>query len=157
MTKLYSLSTVSLHKGTKRSLLHVQTLSERTQWGYASGFTLLELIISLALGLVIAAAATMLFLTGQKSYVLQTGMSDLQDNANFGLNYIAKDIRLTNLNATTAQVNDETQYGGIVLTSSVNATQTPSVAATPTTPAVAAVPAAAAIALPLKPYPNSNK
>lgn len=140
MTKLYSLSTVSLHKGTKRSLLHVQTLSERTQWGYASGFTLLELIISLALGLVIAAAATMLFLTGQKSYVLQTGMSDLQDNANFGLNYIAKDIRLTNLNATTAQVNDETQYGGIVLTSSVNATQTPSVAATPTTPAVAAVP-----------------
>lgn len=140
MTKLYSLNTVSLHKGTKRSLLHVQTLSERTQWGYASGFTLLELMISLALGLVIAAAATMLFLTGQKSYVLQTGMSDLQDNGNFGLNYIVKDIRSTNLNTTTAQVNDETEYGGIVLTSSVNATQTPAVPANPTTPAVAAVP-----------------
>lgn len=97
-----------------------------------AGFTLIELMIALALGLVIAAAATMLFLTGQKSYVMQTGMSDLQDNANFGLNYIAKDIRLTNLNTSTAQINDETQYGGIVLTSSVNGT--PNVSFTPASP-----------------------
>ncbi|TCB48968.1 prepilin-type N-terminal cleavage/methylation domain-containing protein [Acinetobacter sp. ANC 4779] len=89
---------------------------------FHAGFTLIELMISLALGLVIAAAATMLFLTGQKSYVLQSGMSDLQDNANFGLNYIVKDIRLTNLNVVKASTNDETQYGGVILTSSANAT-----------------------------------
>lgn len=119
---------------------NIEVKLEHKSWGYASGFTLLELMIALALGLVIAAAATMLFLTGQKSYVLQTGMSDLQDNANFGLNYIAKDIRLANLNTTTARVNDETKYGGIVLTSSVNATQIPAVPATPTSPAVDAIP-----------------
>ncbi len=107
---------------------------------FHSGFTLVELMIALALGLVIVAAATMLFLTGQKSYVLQAGMSDLQDNANFSLNYIVKDIRLTNLNVVKADINDETQYGGIVLTSSVNATEIPAVAATSTTSAVPAVP-----------------
>ncbi len=107
---------------------------------FHSGFTLVELMIALALGLLIVAAATMLFLTGQKSYVLQAGMSDLQDNANFSLNYIVKDIRLTNLNVVKADINDETQYGGIVLTSSINATEIPAVAATSTTSAVAAVP-----------------
>lgn len=107
---------------------------------FHAGFTLIELMIALALGLIIVAAAVMLFLTGQKSYVLQAGMSDLQDNANFGLNYIAKDIRLTNLNTAKAGINDEIQYGGVVLTSSVNATKTPAVPATPTTPAVAPVP-----------------
>lgn len=107
---------------------------------FHAGFTLVELMIALALGLIIVAAAIMLFLTGQKSYVLQSGMSDLQDNANFGLNYIAKDIRLTNLNVVKADIDDETQYGGVVLTSSVNATETPAVPATPTTPAVPAVP-----------------
>ena len=86
-----------------------------------SGFTLIELMIALALGLVISAAAIMLFLTGQRSYVLQQGMADLQDNANFGLNYVTKDIRHANLNSPIAEVNDETAYSGVVLTSSVNA------------------------------------
>lgn len=101
----------SLNKKSRRNL------------GKESGFTLVELMIALALGLVVAAAATMLFLTSQKSYVLQSGMADLQDNANFGLNYITKDIRLTNLNIIKADVNDQTQYGGLVLTSSANATK----------------------------------
>lgn len=139
MTIFYSSdNTPTYEMSSSAEKLDIQ--SYHKSWGYASGFTLLELMIALALGLVIAAAATMLFLTGQKSYVLQTGMSDLQDNANFGLNYIAKDIRLTNLNATTAQVNDETKYGGMVLTSSVNATQIPAVPATATSPAVDAIP-----------------
>ena len=85
------------------------------------GFTLIELMISLALGLIISAAAILLFLTGQKSLSMQQGTSDLQDNANFGLNYIAKDLRLMNLNSMQAIVNDQTVLGGVVLTSSVNA------------------------------------
>ncbi|RKG31370.1 prepilin-type N-terminal cleavage/methylation domain-containing protein [Acinetobacter guerrae] len=88
-----------------------------------AGLTLIELMISLALGLVISAAAIMLFLTAQRSYTLQQGMTDLQDNANFGLNYITRDIRLTNLNASVSEINDQTSYGGVILTSSVNATK----------------------------------
>lgn len=88
-----------------------------------SGFTLIELMIALALGLIISAAAIMLFLTSQKSYSLQQGAAELQDNANFGLNYITQDIRLTNLNTQVSQINDQTAQGGIVLTSSENATR----------------------------------
>ena len=88
------------------------------------GFTLIELMISLTLGLIISAAAILLFLTGQKSLSMQQGTSDLQDNANFGLNYITKDLRLMNLNSTQAIVTDQTVLGGVVLTSSVNAIDT---------------------------------
>jgi type IV pilus assembly protein PilW len=87
----------------------------------AAGFTLIELMISLTLGLIIAAAATLLFLTGQRSVAMQKGVAELQDNANFGLNYMTKDIRLTNLNTKTAAMNDSTLYGGVVLTSSASA------------------------------------
>ena len=97
-----------------------------------AGYTLIELMIALVLGLLISAAALMLFLTAQRSYTLQQGMADLQDNANFGLNYITKDIRLTNLNVAQAEINDESAYGGIVLTSSVNGT--PNVSFTPARP-----------------------
>ena len=85
------------------------------------GFTLIELMISLALGLIVVAAAILLFLTGQKSVAMQKGVAELQDNANFGLNYITKDIRLTNLNVTEALINDQTSYGGVVLSSSATA------------------------------------
>jgi type IV pilus assembly protein PilW len=54
------------------------------------GFTLVELMIALALGLIVVAAATLLFLTGLRSSSMQQGVSDLQDNANFGLNYITQ-------------------------------------------------------------------
>ncbi|WP_445659919.1 PilW family protein [Acinetobacter sp. F16] len=86
-----------------------------------SGFTLVELMLSLTLGLIITAAAILLFLTSQRSLSMQQGISDIQDNANFGLNYLTKDIRIANLNNQKSILNDETAFGGIVLTSSVNA------------------------------------
>ena len=94
---------------------------------YRAGFTLIELMIALALGLVITAAAIMLFITGQRSYSMQQGVADLQDNANFGLNYIVRDIRLANLNSTRADINDQVSFGGIVLTSAINAQKDASV------------------------------
>ena len=79
------------------------------------GFTLVELMVALALGLVIVAAATLLFLTAIKSNQTQSAMTDLQDNANFGLNYITQDIRISNLNNVSAQLDDQLELGGIVL------------------------------------------
>lgn len=88
-----------------------------------AGFTLIELMLALALGLVIVAAATMLFLTSSRSQALQQGQASLQDNANFGLNYIVKDIRLGNLNTVQSSINDLTAYGGIVFRSSANSVE----------------------------------
>jgi type IV pilus assembly protein PilW len=80
------------------------------------GFTLVELLVALVLGLIITATALLLFLTGQKSYSMQQGTADLQDNANFGLSFITQGVRLANLNNTKALVNDELEQGGVVLT-----------------------------------------
>lgn len=79
------------------------------------GFTLVELLVSLTLGLIITATALLLFLTGQRSYSMQQGTADLQDNANFGLNFITQGVRLANLNNTKALVNDQLALGGLVL------------------------------------------
>ena len=84
------------------------------------GFTLIELLVSLVLGLLIIAAGTILFITGQRSYSVQQGAAEIQNNANFGLNLIAKNIRHTNLDATVSKINDRTHLGGIVFSSSVN-------------------------------------
>ncbi|MEB3767235.1 PilW family protein [Acinetobacter sp. MD2] len=82
------------------------------------GFTLIELMVSLVLGLIIIAAATMLFLSGQKSLALQQGSADIQDNANFALNYMTKNIRMANLNNPSAMMTNTLPNGGIVLTDS---------------------------------------
>ena len=79
------------------------------------GYTLIELMIALALGLIIVAAVVLLLLVGVRSNAMQQGVADLQDDANFGLNYITQDIRLANLKTATAKINDQTVYGGIVL------------------------------------------
>ncbi|MHA3059214.1 PilW family protein [Acinetobacter sp. ANC 4636] len=78
------------------------------------GLTLIELMMSLVLGLIIVAAAVMLFIAGQKSFALQQGAADIQDNANFALNYMTKDIRMANLNAVTAAMTASSANGGIV-------------------------------------------
>jgi len=79
------------------------------------GFTLLELMIALALGLIISAAALQLFLTSQRSITTQQALSDIQNDSLFGLESITRDIRLANLNAAQPYVDDSVLHGGIVL------------------------------------------
>lgn len=66
---------------------------------FNSGFTLVELMVSLVLGLLIVAAALQLFITAQISANLQRAISDVQDNGNFGINYMIEDIRKANFSA----------------------------------------------------------
>lgn len=84
---------------------------------YSKGITLIELMVALVIGLIVIGAAMQLFLTGSISYSLQKNLSELQDNGNFGLNFIIKDIKLSNLDADLAVINDRNKYSGIVLTS----------------------------------------
>lgn len=79
------------------------------------GFTLVELMVSIVLGLLITAAALQLFITGQISLNTQKGMADLQESSNFGLRYITNDIRKTNYGNANI-VNDRLVNGGLVLT-----------------------------------------
>ena len=82
---------------------------------YTSGFTLMELMIALALGLLIVAAGLAVFLSSQRSLSLQSGMSELQQNANFGLSLVTHDLRHTNLNtASSHRVNNYNNGSGII-------------------------------------------
>ncbi|MEG2722712.1 MAG: prepilin-type N-terminal cleavage/methylation domain-containing protein, partial [Acinetobacter sp.] len=79
------------------------------------GFTLVELMISIVLGLLVSAVALQLFLTSQRSATVQQGMMNLQDAALFGLETMVNSIRLANLNSSLPFVNDKVLYGGVVL------------------------------------------
>ena len=82
---------------------------------YTSGFTLMELMIALALGLLIVAAGLAVFLSSQRSLGLQSGMSELQQNANFGMSLVTHDLRHTNLNtASSHRVNNYSNGSGII-------------------------------------------
>lgn len=82
------------------------------------GFTLIELIVALAIGLIVSAAALQLFTGSLITTRMQDASAELQDSGIFGLEYMAKDIRLANYNNVDNPVlNDQTAYGGIVLTS----------------------------------------
>ena len=83
---------------------------------YSKGITLVELMIALVIGLIVIGAALQLFLTGSINYSLQKNLGELQDNGNFGLNFIIKDIKLANLDADLYVINDRNKYSGIVLT-----------------------------------------
>lgn len=64
------------------------------------GFTLIELMVSLAIGLLVALAATQLFVANQQSFNLQRGMGDVQDNGRFALDFMGHDIRLSGAKAS---------------------------------------------------------
>lgn len=80
------------------------------------GFTLIELMISLVLGLLVVAAATAIFISAQRSMNMQTGMSELQQNSIFGLSQITHDLRHVNLNTSLNHSISTTAKGaGIIL------------------------------------------
>lgn len=79
-----------------------------------TGFTLVELMVSIGLGLIIVAAALLMFFSGQRNVALQRNSSDLQEDQNFGLSYIAKNVRQANLNSPTASLNTNSNFSGIV-------------------------------------------
>lgn len=95
-----------------------------------TGFTLIELMISIVLGLLLVAATSQLFISGVVSSRLQQGGADVQDNGLFGLDYLAKDVRLANYGNSTANLilNEQTPWGGVVLTTT-NLSVTPAIAA----------------------------
>lgn len=70
------------------------------------GFSMIELMIAMALGLLISAAAIQLFLANQVSLNFQRGMGDVQANGRFAIDQLVRDIRQAGLgvSATSAPV-----------------------------------------------------
>ena len=60
----------------------------------ARGFTLVELLVAVALGLIVLAATTQLFKNGMDATLLVAQSSEMQQNARATLNLIAKDVSM---------------------------------------------------------------
>lgn len=92
------------------------------------GFTLVELMIALTLGLIVTAAAVQLILGSFITTRLQEANSQIQDSGLFGIDYIVKDIQMLNFgNSNQYEIRSDTPRGGVVLTagsatSNLNAT-----------------------------------
>lgn len=73
------------------------------------GFSLLELMVAMALGLLISTAAIQLFLANQIALNFQRGMNDVQANGRFAIDQMVHDVRVAGLSpasfATTDAVN----------------------------------------------------
>lgn len=57
------------------------------------GVTLVELMISLVLGLLVTAAIYQIFLSNQQSYRMQRSLAQIQENGRFALEILARDMR----------------------------------------------------------------
>ena len=60
----------------------------------ARGFSLVEMLVAIALGLFVLAAATQLFKNGMDATILVTQSSEMQQNARAALNLVAKDVSM---------------------------------------------------------------
>jgi len=60
----------------------------------ARGFTMVELLVAMAIGLIVIGAATSLFNTAMNSTTLITEQADMQQNVRAALNMIAKDVSM---------------------------------------------------------------
>ncbi|MGP5118923.1 PilW family protein [Psychrobacter alimentarius] len=84
------------------------------------GFTLIELMVSLFLGLLVSAAAVQVYMINAKTAGIQASASELVEDAAFNLPMIERKARLANLGLADKVAADQ-PGSGIVLTSADNA------------------------------------
>lgn len=90
--------------------------NHKNNYSYQSGFTLIELMISLVLGLIVSAAVIQVYIINVKTSSIQASGSELQDASVFGLQQLERKLRVANLGNPSTQINDTTVNGGVVLT-----------------------------------------
>jgi type IV pilus assembly protein PilW len=67
------------------------------------GFTLIELMIAMILGLIVIAGVTSIFLAGQQSYRSNNALGDVEDSSRIAFELMARDIRETGLTGCSNQ------------------------------------------------------
>ncbi|MFZ3143961.1 PilW family protein [Psychrobacter glacincola] len=81
-----------------------------------SGFTLIELMISLVLGLLISAAVIQVYIINTRTITVQQSASEVQDSTIFSMQTLEEHVRLANLGNAVTNINSLSKNGGIVLT-----------------------------------------
>lgn len=79
------------------------------------GFTLVELMIALALGLIITAAAVGIYIANYRTLASQKSSGEMQSASLFGIQPLESRLRMANLGNEQNTITDSTPGGGIVL------------------------------------------
>ncbi len=58
------------------------------------GFTLVELMVAVTIGLIILAAVSQIFVTSRLSYKLEENLARVQENGRFGMEFLSRDLRM---------------------------------------------------------------
>lgn len=81
----------------------------------SAGFTLLELMIAMVLGLIVVAGVTSVFLAGQQSFRTNNALADVQDSSRIAFELMARDIReagLTGCNSINGNLTNALNNSG---------------------------------------------
>ncbi|WP_350561257.1 prepilin-type N-terminal cleavage/methylation domain-containing protein [Psychrobacter sp. CAL346-MNA-CIBAN-0220] len=84
------------------------------------GFTLIELMISMVLGLLVSAAVIQVYIISTKTAGIQASASELVEDTTFNVPIIERKVRLASLGLAN-KVKDDQPGAGIILTSANNA------------------------------------
>lgn len=76
------------------------------------GFTLIELIVAIAIFIVVISVVLSLFVTGLKGYRKVIAIQNVQDNARHLLEFISKEIRMSEINSATSTTLNITRPNG---------------------------------------------
>lgn len=85
------------------------------------GFTIIELMVALVIAAIVTAAVYAIFITQQKTYAIQSGVTDMQQNARAAVMLMVRDLRMAGADiGSSFSVND---YAGTARTASTTVTQ----------------------------------
>ena len=84
---------------------------KRLRSGKNTGFTLVEMMVSLGVGMVVVAAVTTTFMTQTKIYSAQEQVNDMQQNARAALDVITRELKMAGYKPNTGAVTGLTASG----------------------------------------------
>lgn len=82
-----------------------------------NGFTIVEMMVALAIGLVVTLAVSQVYLSNRETYGVREEFSRLQENARFAIDFIARDLRMAGYMGCNSKM-PPAQVGNIVDVSS---------------------------------------
>ncbi|MDH3513268.1 MAG: PilW family protein [Gammaproteobacteria bacterium] len=74
------------------------------------GFSLVELMVALTIGLIILAAVSTLFVNSKQSYTTQDSLARLQESARFAMHFLIKDLRLAGYYGCVSDIAPESVF-----------------------------------------------
>lgn len=77
------------------------------------GFSLVELMVAITIGLIILAAVSAMFVSSKRSYSTQDRLARLQENARFAMQFMTRDIRMAGYSGCAKDIPNINNVSGI--------------------------------------------